>query len=75
MMQQEFENEIKDKCYSESDFKKIARELNVLYEQNQELHKLTKRLKFELRVSKEREREFVLLLSNTSDEMGKIALA
>ena len=54
MLQETFEKELQG-CYSESDVKKFARELTVLYEQNQELHKLNKRMKQELRQTQERE--------------------
>ena len=48
--------------YSEKDIKTFARELNVLYEQNQELHKLNKRMKFELRTASEREKQFIKII-------------
>lgn len=41
--------------YSDEDIKVFSRELNTLYNQNQELHKLNKLLKFELRQAGERE--------------------
>ena len=49
-MQETFEKEL-DNLYTEQDIKRFARELNVLYEQNQELHKLNKRMKYELRLA------------------------
>lgn len=49
-MQETFEKEI-DGLYTEQDIKGIGRELNVLYEQNQELHKMNKRMKYELRMA------------------------
>jgi hypothetical protein len=48
MMQDTFEKEVEN-LYTEQDVKRFARELNVLYEQNQELHKMNKRMKYELR--------------------------
>ena len=53
-MQETFEKELEN-LYTETDVKKFARELNVLYEQNQELHKMNKRMKYELRMAQERE--------------------
>ena len=50
LMQETFEKEL-DNLYTEQDIKRFARELNVLYEQNQELHKLNKRMKYELRMA------------------------
>jgi hypothetical protein len=48
MLQETFEKEL-NSCYSEYEVKKFARELTVLYEQNQELHKMNKKMKNEMR--------------------------
>lgn len=48
VMQEAFEKELAQ-CYTEQEVKKFARELSVLYEQNQELHKMNKKMKYELR--------------------------
>lgn len=64
----------KDKIsYSEDDFKKISREMNALYEQNKEITKENKRLKNELKISQERERDYMSVLKNTS-EFSKVAI-
>ena len=55
LMQETFEKEMEN-CYTEAEVKKFARELSVLYEQNQELHKLNKRMKQELKLAQEREK-------------------
>ena len=47
-MQDTFEKEIEN-LYSDEDIKIFSRELNTLYNQNQELHKLNKLLKYELK--------------------------
>ena len=41
MLQDAFEKEM-DTCYTENEVKKLARELNVLYEQNKEFQKVNK---------------------------------
>jgi hypothetical protein len=38
-----------DRVYSESDLRKVQKELKILYDQNKELSLLNKRLKYELR--------------------------
>lgn len=66
LMQETFEKELEN-LYTENDVKKFARELNVLYEQNQELHKMNKRMKYELRLAQERENQFIKIIKKSPD--------
>ncbi|CDW91560.1 UNKNOWN [Stylonychia lemnae] len=66
LMQETFEKEIEN-MYTENDIKKFARELNVLYEQNQELHKMNKRMKYELRMAQEREHQFIKIIKKSPE--------
>ncbi len=59
--------------YREDDFKKVSREMSALYEQNQELSRENKRLKNDLRLSQNREKDFMSVLKNTS-EFSKMAI-
>jgi len=65
--QVEFAKKMKENCYSESDFKKVAREINQLYEQNQELTLLNKRLKHEIRKLQGKEEDYLALLSQVPE--------
>lgn len=65
-MQETFEKELEN-LYTENDVKKFARELNVLYEQNQELHKMNKRMKYELRQAQERENQFIKIIKKSPE--------
>lgn len=60
-------------CYSEEDFKRISKEMNGLYEANQELQRENKRLKNDLKLSQSREQDYLSVLKNTT-EFSKMAI-